>query len=89
MKDVNDYIIWALGVVALIVGGYTKRVQMDIRDERRERKEECLGLETRISNLQLQVATFEGTHDALQRVELQLIDLSKLTHRIAGHLGID
>ena len=87
--DMKDYILWAMGAVAALLGAYAKRIQIDIRDERRERKEDVESLNTRINTMQLQVAAFEGTHAALQRLELQLINLSQLTHRIAGHLGID
>lgn len=85
MNDqVQSFLQWSAdAVVGLIVLwiGYTNRRFTHIEDKHD-------GLDRRVSDLQVEIATFETTRAALERMENKLDELSKLVHLMAGHQGI-
>lgn len=87
--QLQDFIQWAVGLAMVIaVPGYTRWVHSEINRLRKETSGKTAHLEDQLSNLRVQLAAFEATRAALERVETKLDDLTKLVHQMAGRQGI-
>lgn len=84
-----SFIQWlADGLVALVLL-YTGWVHSQIKELQKDIAKKHETLSDRISTVQLEIATFESTRSALERMENKLDALSDLVHRLAGRQGID
>lgn len=87
--QLQDFIQWVIALVlGIAVPGYTRWVHSEITRLRKETSEKTAHLEDQMSNLRVQLAAFEATRAALERVETKLDDLTKLVHQMAGRQGI-
>lgn len=87
--QLQDFIQWALGLILVIaIPGYTRWVHSEIKSLRTQTTSKTDDLEKELGTLKVQVASFESTRAALERMENKLDDLTKLVHQMAGRQGI-
>lgn len=87
--QLQDFLQWAVGIILVLsIPGYTRWVHGQFKDLREETRGKSQHLEEEISNIRVQVASFEATRAALERMETKLDDLTKLVHQMAGRQGI-
>lgn len=87
--QLQDFIQWAVGLVlAISIPAYTRWVHGEIKALRTQTTAKTDHLEEELGSLRVQVAAFEATRAALERMENKLDDLTKLVHQMAGRQGI-
>lgn len=87
--QLQDFIQWAIGLVLVIaIPSYTRWVHGEIKSLRSETTTKTEDIEKELGTLKVQVAAFEATRAALERMENKLDDLTKLVHQMAGRQGI-
>lgn len=84
-----SFLQWLADGIGALVLLYTGWVHGQIKEVQRDLAKKYETLSDRISTVQLEIATFESTRSALERMENKLDALSDLVHRLAGRQGID
>lgn len=85
----QEFFQWAIDGLAALLLLYTRWIHGQIKTIESRADDKIDELASAISTIKVQVATFESTRAALDRMENKLDALSDLVHRIAGRQGIN
>jgi hypothetical protein len=85
----QDFVQWAVDGAGALLVLYTRWVHGQIKDLEKESASRIDTLSSDISSIKVQIAAFESTRAALDRMETKLDALSDLVHRMAGRQGIN
>lgn len=86
--QVQEFIQWAVDGAAALLLLYTRWVHGQIKDLERKAQGRIDDLALKVVQIQIDIAEFESTRAALERVENKLDALSELVHKMAGRQGI-
>jgi hypothetical protein len=82
--DFHDFHDWIFSCLIAVVGGYVRYTHSSfniLHKDVRKVERDVTELTTKVAGIEAQKGTLDRLYDSVE-------DLSKLTYKIAGHLGI-
>lgn len=83
--ELQDWIRWGVGIVLV---GYVRYVQNQLRLEHTERMESIKELNDRLSTAEIQSAASARDSEVLEKVRDKLDKLATVVYMMAGQMGI-